>query len=334
MTIAVLAGSKSDENEVNKVVERLAKAKKGLKVDVSYISAHRELHALINYMEGIDHDNRYRGMVGIIDSNELSNLPEHVDFYIALAGLTNALAGTVAALTDEPVIGVPLWNGSASSPGGLESILSVTQLPPPKDRRNVAIGATALNGSAYAADFVSNCIDAAYRTTEFDVCVLAKEIPDKEVVGIAEGRKALAKAIESFRETAKSLALNVSYEIGQELPKDAAALDPNKAKVYVIVSTQPIGRMGSFAKDAKIPIVTVPILSDYDVRIFKGLTNCEPLGAGDEIALGIAVRNIFGMAPQGPGVTVGYNASPNAATYSKKLVDTMAHMQKAAKSQN
>lgn len=47
------------------------------------------------------------------------------DVFIAIAGLTNALAGAVGALTVKPVIGVPV-----SGKLNLDSLLSVTQLPP------------------------------------------------------------------------------------------------------------------------------------------------------------------------------------------------------------
>lgn len=47
------------------------------------------------------------------------------DVFIAIAGLTNALAGVVGALTLKPVIGVPV-----SGAVNLDSLLSVTQLPP------------------------------------------------------------------------------------------------------------------------------------------------------------------------------------------------------------
>ncbi|HLE47424.1 MAG TPA: 5-(carboxyamino)imidazole ribonucleotide mutase [Candidatus Thermoplasmatota archaeon] len=47
------------------------------------------------------------------------------DVFIAIAGLTNALAGVVGALTTKPVIGVPV-----SGKVNLDAILSVVQLPP------------------------------------------------------------------------------------------------------------------------------------------------------------------------------------------------------------
>ena len=48
---------------------------------------------------------------------------------IAGAGLSAALPGVAAAHTDLPVIGVPL-SSSLSAAGGLDSILSVVQMPP------------------------------------------------------------------------------------------------------------------------------------------------------------------------------------------------------------
>lgn len=47
------------------------------------------------------------------------------DVFIAIAGLTNALAGVVGARTLKPVVGVPV-----SGKLNLDSLLSVTQLPP------------------------------------------------------------------------------------------------------------------------------------------------------------------------------------------------------------
>src|SRR5687768_1430569 len=47
------------------------------------------------------------------------------DVFIAIAGLTNALAGVVGAITLKPVVGVPV-----SGKLNLDSLLSVTQLPP------------------------------------------------------------------------------------------------------------------------------------------------------------------------------------------------------------
>ena len=47
------------------------------------------------------------------------------DVFIAMAGLSAALPGVVAARTLKPVVGVPLHRGL-----GLDSLLSVVQMPP------------------------------------------------------------------------------------------------------------------------------------------------------------------------------------------------------------
>ncbi len=60
------------------------------------------------------------------------------DAFIALAGLSAALPGVVAAHTLKPVIGVPC--ASSSSPANLDSLLSVVQMPPGVPVGGVGIG--------------------------------------------------------------------------------------------------------------------------------------------------------------------------------------------------
>ena len=60
------------------------------------------------------------------------------DVFIALAGLSAALPGVVAAHTLKPVIGVPC--ASSSSPANLDSLLSVVQMPPGVPVAGVGIG--------------------------------------------------------------------------------------------------------------------------------------------------------------------------------------------------
>ncbi len=47
------------------------------------------------------------------------------DVYIAIAGLSAALPGVIASLTDKPVIGVPV----SAKLGGLDALLSIVQMP-------------------------------------------------------------------------------------------------------------------------------------------------------------------------------------------------------------
>jgi len=63
------------------------------------------------------------------------------DVFIAMAGLSAALPGTIAARTLKPVIGVPIHRGI-----GLDSLLSVVQMPP-----GVPVAAVGLDASENAA---------------------------------------------------------------------------------------------------------------------------------------------------------------------------------------
>lgn len=65
---------------------------------------------------------------------------------IAAAGLAAALPGFVASLTDLPVIGVPL---AKSTLGGLDSLLSIVQMP--KGVPVMSVGIDAIENAVYGA---------------------------------------------------------------------------------------------------------------------------------------------------------------------------------------
>lgn len=98
-------GSESDRAKMEPAVLLLEEF--GVACDVQVLSAHRQPVALADYAESA----RSRGIKVII----------------AGAGLSAALPGVVAARTAVPVIGVPI---DASSLGGLDSLLSIAQMPP------------------------------------------------------------------------------------------------------------------------------------------------------------------------------------------------------------
>jgi 5-(carboxyamino)imidazole ribonucleotide mutase len=98
--VTVLVGSKSDLEVAEKVRTRLNDFHVPCEVHVA--SAHRQ-------PEKVD---------------RLVQDPT-TDVFIAMAGLSAALPGAVAARTLKPVIGVPLHRGI-----GLDSLLSVVQMPP------------------------------------------------------------------------------------------------------------------------------------------------------------------------------------------------------------
>src|SRR5436305_5312780 len=74
---------------------------------------------------------------------------------IAGAGLSAALPGVAAAHTDLPVIGVPL-SSRLSASGGLDSILSVVQMPP-----GVPVAAVGLDNAKNAAHLAIRILNAA-----------------------------------------------------------------------------------------------------------------------------------------------------------------------------
>jgi len=85
------------------------------------------------------------------------------EVFIALAGLSAALPGVVAAHTLKPVIGVPC--ASSSSPANLDSLLSVVQMPPGVPVAGVGIG-RGENAALLAARILSICDENIANTLE------------------------------------------------------------------------------------------------------------------------------------------------------------------------
>ncbi|HJM17098.1 MAG TPA: 5-(carboxyamino)imidazole ribonucleotide mutase [Candidatus Poseidoniia archaeon] len=85
------------------------------------------------------------------------------DVFIALAGLSAALPGVVAAHTMKPVIGVPC--ASSSSPANLDSLLSVVQMPPGVPVAGVGIG-RGENAALLAARILGICNENIANTLE------------------------------------------------------------------------------------------------------------------------------------------------------------------------
>lgn len=116
MKVAILIGSKSDLPTAEAARQRLSEFHVPAEIHVA--SAHRT-------PEKVD---------------RLAHDPE-TDVFIAMAGLSAALPGAVAARTLRPVIGVPIHKGL-----GLDSLLSVVQMPP-----GVPVAAVGLDAADNAA---------------------------------------------------------------------------------------------------------------------------------------------------------------------------------------
>ena len=105
--VGIIMGSKSDMDTMEGAAKVLRDA--GIRHELRVMSAHREPDTVTEYCRNA----RMRGLRVII----------------AGAGLSAALPGVAAAHSDLPVIGVPL-SSRLSIAGGLDSLLSIAQMPP------------------------------------------------------------------------------------------------------------------------------------------------------------------------------------------------------------
>jgi 5-(carboxyamino)imidazole ribonucleotide mutase len=125
-------GSKSDAAAMEAAEKVLEEAE--VTFEVRVMSAHREPDVVADYCKNA----RLRGLRVII----------------AGAGLSAALPGTAAAHTDLPVIGVPLTS-RMSALGGLDALLSITQMPP-----GVPVGCVGLDNARNAAHLAVRILEA------------------------------------------------------------------------------------------------------------------------------------------------------------------------------
>jgi 5-(carboxyamino)imidazole ribonucleotide mutase len=105
--VGIVMGSKSDLATMEAAEKELNE--RGIRCEVRVMSAHREPDKVADYAKNA----KLRGLRVII----------------AGAGLSAALPGVVAAHTELPVIGVPL-RSRTSVAGGLDALLSISQMPP------------------------------------------------------------------------------------------------------------------------------------------------------------------------------------------------------------
>ena len=130
--VGIIMGSKSDTAAMEAAEKVLEEAE--VTFEVRVMSAHREPDVVADYCKNA----RMRGLLVII----------------AGAGLSAALPGTAAAHTDLPVIGVPLTS-RMSALGGLDALLSITQMPP-----GVPVGCVGLDNARNAAHLAVRILEA------------------------------------------------------------------------------------------------------------------------------------------------------------------------------
>lgn len=124
--VAIIIGSDSDWPVMEACREQLLEL--GVDCDVEIMSAHRTPEKVHEFAR---------------------TLPERgIEVIIAAAGLAAALAGTLAALTTRPVIGVPLDTGPLQ---GVDALLSTVQMPPGVPVATVGIGKVGARNAAVLA---------------------------------------------------------------------------------------------------------------------------------------------------------------------------------------
>ena len=127
--VGIVMGSESDREVMEKAATELKERK--VKFEVNVLSAHRDPDKVAHYAKTA----QSRGLKVLI----------------AGAGKAAALPGVLAAYTNLPVIGVPI---KTSDLGGLDSLLSIVQMPP-----GVPVACVAINGSRNAAILAAKILD-------------------------------------------------------------------------------------------------------------------------------------------------------------------------------
>ena len=123
--VLIITGSKSDLEYAEKCQEQLAAL--GIQSETEVSSAHR-------------HPQKTAELAGKARENGY-------EVIIAMAGLSAALPGAVAAHSNLPVIGVPL----PAALDGVDALLSVVQMPPGIPVAGVAIGFPGAKNAAILA---------------------------------------------------------------------------------------------------------------------------------------------------------------------------------------
>ena len=127
--VGIVMGSESDRTVMEAAESELKE--RGIKHETSVISAHRDPEKVAHYAKTA----QQRGLRVII----------------AGAGKAAALPGVIASYTNLPVIGVPI---KTSDLGGLDSLLSIVQMPP-----GVPVACVAIDGARNAAVLAAKILD-------------------------------------------------------------------------------------------------------------------------------------------------------------------------------
>lgn len=144
--IGIVVGSKSDLPLIKSCEDTLDLY--GIKYELKVLSAHRTPDETAEYA-------RNAKTAGIC-------------LIIAGAGMAAHLAGVIAAHTTLPVIGIPIKSGDL---GGLDSLLSIAQMPP-----GVPVATVAVNGAENAAHLAAQILAVKYPEIELKIRQIRDEM--------------------------------------------------------------------------------------------------------------------------------------------------------------
>jgi len=127
--VGIVMGSESDREVMEKAAAELEERR--IRYEIEVLSAHRDPEKVAHYARTA----QSRGLKVLIGG----------------AGKAAALPGVLAAYTNLPVIGVPIKTADL---GGLDSLLSIVQMPP-----GVPVACVAINGARNAAILAARILD-------------------------------------------------------------------------------------------------------------------------------------------------------------------------------
>lgn len=138
MLVAIITGSDADLKTIQGTVKTLEKLE--IPYQVSVLSAHMCTEEVLKYIKEIE--------------------VKGYEIIIAAGGMAANLTGVIAANTSIPVIGVPT---EAAEEGGLNSLLSMVQMPKDVPVATVATGAAGATNAALLAVKILGNKYPAYR---------------------------------------------------------------------------------------------------------------------------------------------------------------------------
>lgn len=156
-SVGIILGSASDFPLAEKTANTLEKL--GISFEVTVASAHRTPEDSANYASNAE--------------------PRGLKVIIAVAGLSAALPGVIAAHTLLPVVGLPVPAGTI---GGMDALLSVAQMPP-----GVPVASVGIGGSANAALLAARII----ASQDMNVKKKLKELRDEQAEKVKSSRDRL-----------------------------------------------------------------------------------------------------------------------------------------------